>query len=67
VENALWRNARFMNSREIGACDHMVVEWTYPSGPHDDVLIVQENRKPRVKRRQLQVEVHSYVPSLTFN
>jgi hypothetical protein len=60
VENALWRNAR---CTEIGACDHMVVEWTYPPGP-DDFLIVQENGKPRVKRRQLQMEVTATSPAL---
>lgn len=53
----LYRNTKLMvGTQEVGSGDHMIVE--HLTGNQDDVMVVKEDGKDRVKRvvRQMQVQ-----------
>jgi len=56
---SLRRNVKFMvGAEEIGVGDHMIVKLP-ATGRQDDVVVIQEGGKQRVKRRMVRMRIKS--------
>jgi hypothetical protein len=59
----LYRNVKFMHStQELGAGDHMIVE--HVSGNEEDVVVIQEGGKAKVKRVVKHLEIQPSSPAV---
>ena len=60
---SLYRNVKFMHgAQELGAGDHMIVQ--HVTGSEEDVVVIREGRKPRVKRVVQHLEIQTSSPAV---